>query len=347
MKKRDPVIDSLKGFAILCVVMGHVISTYQMEKYMEIPILYGIYNIIYAFHMPLFFLMSGFLYHAVYFDRDGVPDSKRLNAQIWNLICLYFIYNSLAVFSTMLFASVSNQPATILDFFLSPFIPFQVHWYLYVLILFYLFFRPLMRCKAFNLVGGGVLIINILSAWLPACPWFSLNQVLYNLFFFWLGTRYFIQPEIRKYTESKTGIAVMTIACAVLFPLFWNMERRYLDTPIVNFVLSLSVSLLLWIAFQKIHWLGENKYLRYLGQHSLEIYLLHRYFYIILKIIMRKLGFTNPYGNVALGSVIGVVGPLIIIWLLENVKIFKKLDLYEILFRPYYFVIRKTGDIKK
>ena len=191
------------------------------------------------------------------------------------------------------------------------------------------------------------MIINILSAWLPACPWFSLNQVLYNLFFFWLGTRYSIQPEIRKYTESKTGIVVMTIACAVLFPLFWSMERRYLDTPIVNFILSLSVSLLLWIAFQKIRWLGENKYLRYLGQHSLEIYLLHRYFYIILKIIMRKLGFTNPYGNVALGSVIGVVGPLIIIWLLENVKIFKKLDLYEILFRPYYFVIRKTGDIKK
>ena len=155
MKKRDPVIDSLKGFAILCVVLGHVISTYQMEKYMEIPILYGINNIIYAFHMPLFFLMSGFLYHAVYFDRDSVPDSKRLNAQIWNLICLYFIYNSLAVFSTMLFASVSNQPATIFDFFLSPFIPFQVHWYLYVLILFYLLFRPLMGCKVFYLVGGG------------------------------------------------------------------------------------------------------------------------------------------------------------------------------------------------
>ena len=192
------------------------------------------------------------------------------------------------------------------------------------------------------------MIINILSAWLPACPWFSLNHVLYNLFFFWLGTRYFIQPEIRKYTESKTGIVVMTIVCAVLFPLFWSMERRYLDTPIVNFVLSLSVSLLLWIAFQKIHWLGENKYLRYLGRHSLEIYLLHTYFYAVYKIIARRLGFVGyPYFNVALTFAAGVVGSLVIIWLLENIKILKKLELYHILFRPYYFVIRKTGDLKK
>lgn len=50
-------LDSLKGFAIFLVVVGHVVLGYiRAETFMEYQWdLQLIYDLIYSFHMPLFF----------------------------------------------------------------------------------------------------------------------------------------------------------------------------------------------------------------------------------------------------------------------------------------------------
>ena len=48
---RIQYIDSLKGFAIVLVVMGHIFGFSQPED--------GINTFIYTFHMPLFMFLSG------------------------------------------------------------------------------------------------------------------------------------------------------------------------------------------------------------------------------------------------------------------------------------------------
>lgn len=53
MKKRILFIDELRGFAILLVVMGHVLENNGYRSFL--------YNFIYSFHMPLFFCISGFV----------------------------------------------------------------------------------------------------------------------------------------------------------------------------------------------------------------------------------------------------------------------------------------------
>lgn len=50
-------LDQLKGLAIILVVLGHVLQYVSFpETYMHL----WLYNCIYAFHMPLFFLISGY-----------------------------------------------------------------------------------------------------------------------------------------------------------------------------------------------------------------------------------------------------------------------------------------------
>ena len=53
-------LDSLKGFAIFLVVVGHVVLGYiRAETFMEYQWdLQLIYDLIYSFHMPLFFLSN-------------------------------------------------------------------------------------------------------------------------------------------------------------------------------------------------------------------------------------------------------------------------------------------------
>ena len=54
MNNRDTFLDFCKGIAIFLVVLGHVLekSMHQMNS---------LYDFIYLFHMPFFFMLSGYL----------------------------------------------------------------------------------------------------------------------------------------------------------------------------------------------------------------------------------------------------------------------------------------------
>ena len=57
MQNRIVYIDALRGFAILLVIVGHLIQ-FNYSSGIENPI----FNIIYSFHMPLFFFISGYVH---------------------------------------------------------------------------------------------------------------------------------------------------------------------------------------------------------------------------------------------------------------------------------------------
>lgn len=56
IRSRNAVVDACKGFAILLVVLGHVLQSHLSQ-----PDDNWLYRIIYSFHMPLFFLLSGWV----------------------------------------------------------------------------------------------------------------------------------------------------------------------------------------------------------------------------------------------------------------------------------------------
>lgn len=74
--KRIEYIDAIKGFAIILMVMGHVIAwnytdytavcIFNAEAPLNIKMGGVIWQLIYSFHMPLFFMISGFLLYKVY-----------------------------------------------------------------------------------------------------------------------------------------------------------------------------------------------------------------------------------------------------------------------------------------
>lgn len=53
--EREEWLDALRCFAILLVVIGHVLGLWRTDY----KVIDRIYNGIYLFHMPLFFVMSG------------------------------------------------------------------------------------------------------------------------------------------------------------------------------------------------------------------------------------------------------------------------------------------------
>lgn len=76
--KRIDWIDTAKGIGILLVVIGHVSRNQEIQ------------NFIYSFHMPLFFMISGFLYkHKENFKKNKF---KRLIVPYFLFSILWFFY---------------------------------------------------------------------------------------------------------------------------------------------------------------------------------------------------------------------------------------------------------------
>lgn len=195
-KKRIEWIDAIKGFAIICVVLGHIVKGYMdADLYTQHTVLmHSIYNAIYAFHMPLFFTISGFLFHEAYIVGT-VPNSyvktNSVNRQMINLLLLYIAYSIILGSSKMMFASAVTNKVTVMDLLMIWTKPIQLFWYLYVLLMYYALFRIDKIRNANNYIMLTIFgIVSAIIGFVPAIDWFQINNFLYYAFFFALGVYY-------------------------------------------------------------------------------------------------------------------------------------------------------------
>lgn len=81
MNNRDEAIDIAKGIAIICVIIGHLDGVNGILA-----------NAIYSFHMPLFFLVSGYLFKPSGNKESIIKNFERL-VKPYLLVCgLFFLW---------------------------------------------------------------------------------------------------------------------------------------------------------------------------------------------------------------------------------------------------------------
>ncbi|WEE36950.1 acyltransferase family protein [Lactiplantibacillus paraplantarum] len=100
MGKRIEWIDIAKGIAILAVVIGHTLGPYNGQ-------FFG--SLIFAFHMPIFFMLSGYLYH----PRSAQQECQR------GVINLLLPYLATAVVLLILSAMARVLPNPLLNAYFS------------------------------------------------------------------------------------------------------------------------------------------------------------------------------------------------------------------------------------
>lgn len=67
-KQRIPEVDILRGFAITSVIAAHSILVYPMD-FSSLPFFEWLLRFIEAYYMPLFFIISGYVFKKKkYFD---------------------------------------------------------------------------------------------------------------------------------------------------------------------------------------------------------------------------------------------------------------------------------------
>ena len=299
---RSLFFDNLKAVLILLVVLGHTIE----------PILTGkmkiIYLFIYSFHMPLFAFCSG------YFSK--FDPGKILKDLIYPFVVFQILYCLFEKFY------LGNPYATIQ--FTTP---YWIMWYLFALVVWTLILPVIEPGTNSN---KGILIITCISLALGIISGFdktlgyymSLSRIFYFLPFFITGfcIRKVIDTETFQSIASKRYIRYISGALSVLVIVGISLNYQQIDVRwlygsftyelegytifirLLSYLTAFSISIFLMSVAPK-----RKRFYTYIGQRSLQIYLLHGF---LMRLILKMNIYNyvqNQYFRLLLSCAISII----------------------------------------
>lgn len=261
---REHWLDSARGFAMLCVMLGHAVE--RMTTALSLPMAGWLWNLrtfVYSFHVPLFFAVAGWLYAAR--GAEETPGCY-IRKRTLGLLVPYLFFSLVVWAGKVLFpdyVNVQTTPDDLLSVFTAP---FTYLWFIYVLYLISVAVRllenavkrrpPLLICA---------LAAGVLSCVFPT-PVDALNKVLLYLPVYLLGA--VLHDADDRFRRTAGAV------CAVLFvaslPFYWKAPAYSAWWLVAGFT---SAAALLWVfrSFEK----GRCRPLRVPGRSTLYIYILH------------------------------------------------------------------------
>ena len=297
-------IDTLRGFAIIFVVLGHATrgSGSEFERY------------VYSIHLPLFFFLSGLL------QREALlagPFSLYAGKFFRSLLVPYFTFGFLTYFLWMSkqLSLLGPHPATA-EYLLMPLagMAYGVHgahgflahngalWFLPCLFTMHLLFFLIRRQSAgwLGLAGWTVLSSSLgflLARITPlSAPW-GLDLAMMNLPFFAIG--YLLQGRLLR--GGRHDFFSWTLL--LLLPIHFLLQRAnsQVDLNLVAygdvhlFFLAAITGILGWIPIAQVT--SRLTILAFLGRNSIIVFTLNSLLMFLISVVFLRLGFDEILGR--------------------------------------------------
>tara|TARA_B110000240_G_scaffold3750_1_gene4246 strand:- start:10417 stop:11400 length:984 start_codon:yes stop_codon:yes gene_type:complete len=264
-------IDQAKGIGILLVVIGHMNIPQELSK------------IIFSFHMPLFFFISGYLYNEKKYsvNFENVFYSK-LKSLVWPFITFTIFYLILSVFINQ--NSIINS-FDYVNFFKGNRSLNTPLWFLTALFSTEIIFSQIIRF--FNIRKAIFLILLILIiGFFNAIFWrysffLNIDIALVTILFFlvgWLFKKYNWGKSIFK--KGRTLLYIIIAAIILLLTSLTNEKINILENIYGNLILMLlavifGISLTILLAKQILNFKFLRIVFEYFGKNSLIILGVH------------------------------------------------------------------------
>jgi acyltransferase len=314
--KRVTWIDTCKGLGIFLVIVGHT----MIEP--------SIRSNIYAFHMPLFFFLSGLLFSINKYTKF----QQFLIAKIKSLIIPYV---SFSIISVILIKYLIAQPFILKDFLISLFlskrntIPFdEPLWFLTSLFIVEIIFYFLIKYIKNKILLFSLIIMLSFFAVIQLdavqgtniLPW-SVDQSLYFTIYFGIG--YFFKNFLIDKMTVKSPLLFCSAFIYVVFLFnpdwynnFWGIVGKQTHffaniSTYLNYVLWALLAIFAFVLLS--HVLSRLTFIQFLGRNSLILLALHvpLGFNLFAKLLNR---FQIDVANPNLLGLIFTVGAIIIIY---------------------------------
>lgn len=314
VRTREKWVDDVKVIACILVVLGHFFQSMTKANILPENDLYQWFNTtIYYFHVPLFFICSGYLYQK--YSKVNSVDGWFRNV-VKKALALGVPY---ATFSTatwvlkkLFSSSVNDQIGGLGDtLFLHPTSPY---WYLYALFFIFLVTPTFSSVKAAAVGLIVALAAKVLILTGGGYSVYAVSTVLSNEIWFVLGM------SICAFNVQLKGRKVQGIICGLLFIILSILVyKAEISEGLASFAMGLlaCVAVIMMVAgFEE----RLGKGIDSLAKYTMPIFLMHTLFAAPLRSVLMKVGIENAVIHVVLGLGISFAGPIIAAWIMKKTK---------------------------
>ena len=266
---RQSWVDVSRGVGIILVAYGHILRGHFV---VDPPTwVTSQATLVYAFHMPLFFILSGL------FLWSSLAKADFLRSRWKQLIYPYFLWSLVTVALESALSRYVNSPLEFRDALLIPFVPFEQFWFLYALLVCQLvaFMAYPRKWLLLPIAVAGLLTISVVDGgWIVIRSFLFLPFVLLGVF----GKSAF---DRLSHTSPSCQLHV-AVGAWTIFAALWisGIEGMTLLLGASGSIGTIALAMLV----------ARSTFLSALGRASLAIYLLHTIFSAGARIVLARLG---------------------------------------------------------
>lgn len=313
--KKDLSIETLRGIAILLMVAGHVVGA-EANDAMRVSddspwrfIFWGLQD----FRMPLFTVLSGFVY-AARPTGDWSQYGSLVKAKARRVLIPLAVVGTLVFWAKMINPD-SRSGVELGDWWTVYFFGMDHLWFLQAIFLIFLVVGVLdvlgvLDKRAGWLTATALSAALYVSALVPAIAFLGISPAVRLLPFFLLGyglKRY--APELSKLWVWGLGVMFTAAFVSRILAVNGTIEIGDIQTGrALAVVIGISALLVL---FHFRHAL-TNKFLAWLGGHAFGIYLFHYFALPAVWIGSRAVGMDNEFVKFTLGMILGLGFPILL-----------------------------------
>lgn len=276
--ERIELIDSLKGYAVILVLLGHVIVFSNPTQFSQS----WLFVFIYSFHMPLFLFLSGYLV----FQKSIDSKINFVYKKFKGLILPYFVW----IFISISIANNFVFDNRISDFLIEHVVVYDNIWFLPVLFISFMILLIYITSENFlkDYQLGFFTILLFLSFYIIS--WMFNPPVQGLLIVRWFSPFVLLGYITAEYKESIFEKSYIFPLSAVLFAILLPSWSKYVITfarvndinLIIDFILAITGIVLSYCLIKSLRLTFIDKFLKFCGVISLEIYLVSNFFALIL-----------------------------------------------------------------
>lgn len=299
-------LDICKGIAITSVLLSHSFIHHPIEL-CDIEWCKYCLDIIGSFFLPLFFIISGFLFS--FSKYDGFLNNLKRKAL--RLMLPYVSYGVINFALKLLFPELINRKMdSIFDYIINYLFYGGELWFVYVLFIIFALMPPIVNRinsnKGYLLFG---IILILLWQFLPGEFYngiFLYPKVVKYALFFLLGYRFSL-----LYREKLDNTQILVYLGFIFFVLnIVFVQELQIGVVLISLILACIGSFFFWSLSFKIENLDQlAKYLTFVGKYSLAFYFFNGFALVPARIIVVKvLSITSPMAIVPIVFILCMLG---------------------------------------
>lgn len=330
-KKREVWIDNVKVIACILVLLGHLMQSMARSGIIWEYGWYAWFNqTVYFFHVPLFFICSGYLHQKLTrINNTGGDWGKNILRKFLNLGVPYVTFTTAVWLVKSIFSGAgSNEMGGLFEtIFLQPTAPY---WYLYCLFFIFLItgtFKTKGQALFGTIVALLMQVISVLGIGGGYC--YAVSTVLANEIWFVLGMLLCFVDFPRK-AERMSMFVCGGIVFLILSVLISEMDFEFRG---MSFLMGLIACIsVVGICVVLNNRRGPNLVITWLAKYTMPIFLMHSIFAAALRSVLLKMGIVSAWIQIPAGIVISITGPVV------AANIMKKLKYPEFFLYPSKFI---------